>query len=152
MFVNVTILYLKMGRTHARTKGKSGSKKPAVVDLSFVILKAKEIEDLIVKFAKEGKKPSEIGLILRDTYGVPNVKKITGKSIGKILKDVQLELTLPEDLSALVSKAQALIKHLEVNTRDIHNKRGLQLIESKIRRLSGYYKNTGRIPANWRMN
>lgn len=141
-----------MARMHARVKGKSGSKKPVVADLSFVTLKKQEIEKLIVKMAKEDVKPSMIGITLRDTYGVPSVKKITGKSILAILEEAKVAAAIPEDLSALVVKAKKLKKHLELNTRDTHNKRGLQLIESKIRRLSGYYKKTGKIPANWSMN
>lgn len=83
---------------------------------------------------------------------MPSIKKLTGKSVTKILEDAKIVSNLPEDLEALVVKATKLKKHLEFNTRDTHNKRGLQLIESKIRRLSGYYKKEGRIPANWRLN
>lgn len=140
-----------MARIHARVKGKSGSKRPVVADLSFVTMKKKEVEELVVKLANEDNKPSVIGLILRDTYGVPSVKLVTGRSIGAILEEKKLSAKIPEDLQALVTKAQNLSKHLEKNTRDVHNKRGFQLIESKIRRLSKYYKQTGRIPANWSM-
>jgi small subunit ribosomal protein S15 len=147
-----TILYLKMARTHARRKGQSGSKRPVNADLSFVTLKAKEIEKLVTEFAKEDKRPSEIGLILRDTYGVPSIKKITGKSISKILEESKVNFTIPEDLQALVTKASKLRKHLENNTRDTHNKRGLQLIESRIRRLSNYYKRNNKLSQTWRYN
>lgn len=140
-----------MARIHARVKGKSGSKRPVVADLSFVTMKKKEVEELVVKLANEDNKPSVIGLILRDTYGIPSVKLVTGRSIGAILEEKKLSAKIPEDLQALVTKAQNLYKHLEKNSRDVHNKRGLQLIESKIRRLSNYYKQTGRIPANWSM-
>jgi small subunit ribosomal protein S15 len=142
-----------MARTHARVKGKSGSRRPVSADLSFVNIKAKEVEKLIVKMAKdEDKRQSEIGLILRDTYGVPSVKKLTGKSVSQILEEAKVSFNLPENLQALVIKANGLKKHLESNTRDTHNKRGMQLIESKIRRLSGYYKKKGKIPMNWRAN
>jgi small subunit ribosomal protein S15 len=57
---------------------------------------------------------------------------------------------VPEDLTALVVKAKALKKHLSFNKRDVHNKRGLILLESKIRRLSTYYKKTNRLAQNWR--
>lgn len=107
---------------------------------------------MVVKLASEDKKPSAIGLILRDTHGVPSVKAMTGKSIGKILEEKKMSLNIPEDLQALVVRAQKLKKHLEFNTRDVHNKRGLQLVEAKIRRLSTYYKKAGRIPQNWSVN
>jgi len=139
-----------MARIHARTKGKSGSTRPVEADLSFVQYKKKEVEALIVKLVKEDyKKPSEVGLILRDSYGIPSIKLITGRTISKILEENKLSLDVPEDLASLVSKVKSLKKHLESNTRDTHNKRGLILIESKIRRLVKYYKKNGRIASNW---
>jgi len=139
-----------MARTHARVKGKSGSSKPAVTDLSFVNLKKEEIIKLILEFANKDMSTSLIGLKLRDTYGIPNVKKIIGKSITEVLKENKLLSELPEDLNFLVIKARKLRKHLSLNSKDLHNKRGLILIESKIRRLSTYYKKTNRISSTWR--
>lgn len=142
-----------MARIHARTKGKSGSSKPATPDLSFVTVKPKEVENLIVKMAKEeNMSASLIGITLRDTYAVPNVKALCGKSIGDILGENNLKSSVPEDLQALVDKVYTLKKHLEHNNRDIHNKRSLLLTESKIRRLTKYYKRVGKIPQNWRYN
>jgi len=138
-----------MARTHARVKGKSGSTKPVATDLSFVQMKKGEVEKLVVKLAKEDMLPSKIGLVLRDAYGVPSVKKVTGKSVSQILDAAKVTFDVPEDLKALVVKATRLSKHLGLNRRDIHNRRGLALIEAKIRRLSTYYKKTGKIPANW---
>ena len=97
-----------MARTHARVKGKSGSTKPAVADLSFVTLKKEEAIKLIVDMAKDDVSLSVIGLKLRDTYGVPSVKKLVGSSISQILKDNKIESSVPEDLNALVVKAKAL--------------------------------------------
>lgn len=142
-----------MARTHARTKGKSGSSRPVTPDLSFVTMKAKDVEKLIVTMAKEDATPaSKIGLILRDTYAIPSVKALCGKSVTQILVDNGVKSSIPEDLNALVAKVQALKKHLANNTRDIHNKRGLILLEAKIRRLSTYYKKKGVIPTNWGYN
>lgn len=142
-----------MARTHARVKGKSGSTKPVVTDLSFVTVKKADVEKLVLELAKEDVKSSMIGLILRDSHGIPSVKKMTGKSVGKILEENKINVaSIPEDLTALVVKVRGLKKHLGMNTRDIHNKRSLQLIEAKIRRLAKYYKNTGKIPANWSLN
>lgn len=141
-----------MARIHSRTKGRSGSHKPVDADLSIVSLKAKEIEELVVKLAQDDVKPSMVGIILRDRYAVPSVKKVTGKSVTDILAGAKIISDIPEDLQALVNKATALKKHLESNTRDVHNKRGLILVESKIRRLTKYYKNTGRVAQNWSYN
>lgn len=141
-----------MARIHARVKGKSGSHRPVVKDLSFVTMTKKDVETLIVKLAKEDVKSSMIGTILRDSHGVPDVKALTGKSIGDILKVAKITTVIPEDLNALVIRQIALKKHLGLNKKDLHNKRGLILMESRIRRLSKYYKKTGRIPANWSYN
>lgn len=141
-----------MARIHARVKGKSGSTRPVVKDLSFVTMTKKDVESLIVKLAKDDVKPSMIGTILRDSHGVADVKALTGKSIGDILSAAKLTAQIPEDLNALVIKAVALKKHLANNKKDLHNKRGLILMESKIRRLSKYYKKTGKVPQNWSYN
>ncbi len=111
---------------------------------------AKEIEDLIVKLAKEDKTPSEIGSILRDSYGITSVKDATDKKLGYFLEKNKLASDIPEDLENLIQKAVKLRKHLESHKKDIHNKRNLALIESKIRRLVKYYKNTRKLTADWR--
>jgi small subunit ribosomal protein S15 len=43
-------------------------------------------------------------------------------------------------------KALGLRKHLGDNKKDLHNKRQLNLTESKIRRLVRYYRGTKKIP------
>ena len=140
-----------MARMHARKKGKSGSKHPLrTVKPEFVAYDQSEIEELIVKLGKEGHSPSRIGIILRDQYGIPSVKEVAGKKMGYFLKKNTLASETPEDLQNLIKKAVNLRKHLERNSRDKHNKRGLQLIESKIRRLSKYYKREGKLPKDWR--
>ena len=140
-----------MARMHSRKKGKSGSSKPVnPVAPAWVPLKAKEIEMLIVKLAKEGVPASKIGLLLRDQYGIPSVKVVVGKSISALLKEKDLVNEIPEDLMALIRKAVLIRKHLEENHKDQPGKRGLILTESKILRLSKYYKGTGRLDASWK--
>ena len=139
-----------MARMHARRKGKSGSRKPpGKTPPAWVDKSKKECEKLVIKLAKEGKSASEIGLILRDTYGIPDVKALTGKKVTQILKENKLAPDLPEDFMNLIKKAVNLRKHLEKNPKDIHNKRGLQLVESKIKRLQRYYKRRGVLPLDW---
>lgn len=105
---------------------------------------------LVIKLAKEGKTSSEIGLVLRDTYGVPDVKSLTGKSISQMLAEKKLTPELPDDLIALMKKSIAIRKHLEANKKDEAAKRGLLLTESKIRRLLKYYKRIGRLAVDWK--
>ena len=140
-----------MARMHSRVKGKSGSKRPLEVKTpSWVRYKAKELEMIITKLAKESHSPTQIGLILRDTYGVPCVKQIMGKSILKILIEKKLSPTLPEDLTAVVKKSIILRKHLEENNHDQTARRGIMLTESKIKRLVKYYKAKKVLPQDWK--
>ena len=140
-----------MARMHARKKGKSGSHPPLEKQMpTWVRYKGKEAELLVGKLAKEGKSSSEIGIILRDSYGIPDVKMITGKSVSGILSEKKLAPELPEDLLNLIRRAIAIRKHLDANKQDMFAKRGLQRTESKIKRLVKYYKNSKRLPADWK--
>ncbi|MBD3209300.1 30S ribosomal protein S15 [Candidatus Woesearchaeota archaeon] len=140
-----------MARMHSRDKGRSGSTQPSKKSSpTWLQYKPKEVELLIVKYAKEGKSPSQIGTYLRDEYGIPDVKLVTGKSVSSVLRDKKLLGDIPEDLMALIRKAILLRKHLGVNHKDQPGRRGLRLTESKIMRLAKYYKGTGRLPASWK--
>ena len=139
-----------MARMHSRKKGKSGSKKPLKKPVvSWLRYTPKEVELLIVKLGKEAKSPSHIGLILRDTYGIPDTKELMGKSISHVLKEKNILPKLPEDLMALIRKNIMVKEHLQKNHKDMTAKHGLELTESKIRRLVKYYKASKRIPAEW---
>jgi len=116
----------------------------------WVTLSAAETEELVAKMAKDGYTSARIGLTLRDQYGVPDVKLLTGKCITEIMKEKGVASALPEDLSSLMRRAISLNVHLRDNRGDHSNKRGLQLIESKIRRLEHYYKDNGVLPADWK--
>ncbi|MHA1291226.1 MAG: 30S ribosomal protein S15 [Promethearchaeota archaeon] len=132
-----------MARLHSRKKGKSGSTRPSRLEKpTWVEYTAEEVENLVVKLARKGYSKSMIGIILRDSHGIPLVKVVTGKKISKILKEHEIETPLPEDLSNLVKKALNIRKHLESNHKDLQGKKGLQRTESKIYRLIRYYKKT----------
>jgi len=140
-----------MARMHSRKKGKSGSTRSLRKSKpSWVRYKGKEVEQLIIKLGKSGKFPSQIGVILRDSYGVYDVKELTGKKITQIIKESGIEIKIPEDFRALIRREIALIKHLEKNKHDMPSKRGLLLTESKIKRLAKYYKKTGKLPKDWK--
>lgn len=109
-----------------------------------------EIEEMVVKLGKEGMSSSRIGMVLRDQHAVPSVKLATGKTVLEILNDNDLSPKLPEDLMALLRKAINLNQHIQNGNRgDISNRRGLQLVESKIRRLVKYYKRMDVLPGDW---
>ena len=140
-----------MGRLHTHRHGKSHTIRPATLQVpSWITLSPKEIEELIVKYSKEGLTPSQIGLKLRDQHSIPLVKPITKKSVGEILKENDLQAEMPEDLDNIVRKAVGLQKHLKTNKGDNRNVRSLELIEAKVHRLSVYYKRIDRIPKTWK--
>ncbi len=91
-----------------------------------------------------------IGIILRDSYGIPDVKLATGKSVKRILAENGITWKIPEDMAFLMKKAINLDKHLKENPKDTANRRGMQLVEVRIRRLSKYYKRTGELPDKWK--
>ena len=137
---------------YSRRKGKSGSTKLAKRTPSWSAYKGKDVEKLVIKYAKAGKDPSEIGMILRDTYGIHSVQILTGKSITAITEENKLSKKLPEDLINLIKKMIAINQHLEKNKHDQTAKRGLLLTGSKIRRITKYYKSTKRLDAGWKLD
>lgn len=138
-----------MARMHSSGRGKSGSTRPADPDLSMVNYDNEEIKDLIVKLADEDMMPSEIGGELRDRYGIPNVKAVTGQSIKEIMEEEEFGLEIPEDLYKLMEKALKLNEHLKENKKDLDSKRSMRLVESKIRRLVNYYRGD-ELPEDWK--
>ncbi len=140
-----------MARMHSRKKGQSGSTKPLKTKKpSWERYNKTEIEAIITKLAKSGKTPSQIGIILRDSYGIPDVKLLVNKRITSLLRESNLLPKLPEDLTNLIKKEIIILKHLELNRKDQPSKRGLQITESKIKRLAKYYKRTNKLPKTWR--
>ncbi|MFO7791534.1 MAG: 30S ribosomal protein S15 [Candidatus Saliniplasma sp.] len=140
-----------MSRMHNSKRGRSGSTRPYITsNPDWVKMDAEEIEEKILQLYKRGKTPSEIGVILRDQYAVPNVQLATDKDVTDILEENGVYQDFPQDLLNLMEKAVNLSEHLEENSKDLKNKRGLQLVESKIRRLTKYYKEEGKIPEEWK--
>ena len=140
-----------MGRLHTHNHGKAHSIRPIESKFSsWVKQDPKEIEELVIKYAKDGNTPSQIGIKLRDQHAIPLVKPIINKTISDILDQTDLKSEIPEDLNNIVTKAVGLQKHLKSNKNDRRNIRSLELIEAKVHRLSVYYKKIGRIPKNWK--
>jgi small subunit ribosomal protein S13e len=149
---------------HSNGKGMSSSALPYKrTPPSWVKTTAAEVNDQICKFAKKGQTPSQIGVLLRDSMGIPQVKSVTGSKILRILKASGLAPEIPEDVSCtllaqvsatcaifwtatllqlyhLIKKAVAMRKHLERNRKDKDGKFRLILVESRIHRLARYYK------------
>ncbi|MGA3359054.1 MAG: 30S ribosomal protein S15 [Halobacteriota archaeon] len=137
-----------MARMHARRKGVSGSTRPLKSNVP-ITMTPEEVQKVVVELRNSGLSSSQIGIVLRDTYGIPDVKLVTKKSLTEVLRDGGVAPELPEDLFNLITKALNLRDHLEENKKDLHNKRALQLTESKIRRLVNYYKSRAVLPNEW---
>ena len=140
-----------MGRMYGSGKGISKSsipykKKPP----RWLNVDSNEVVKQIEALAKKGYKPSQIGVILRDNFAIPQSRLITGAKILRILKKKGLAPQIPEDLYHLMKRAVSVRKHIEKNKRDRDSKYRLILVESKIHRLVRYYKLTKQIPSNWR--
>ncbi len=134
-----------MARMHTRRRGSSSSDRPANEEQpEWSHDDADAVEERVVELAEKGLSSSEIGIELRDNgvdgEPVPDVKLVTGKKITEILEDNDLEPRYPEDLVNLMEKAVRLNRHMDENQTDASNKRALQNVESKIRRLVDYYR------------
>lgn len=140
-----------MGRMHSGGKGIAKSALPYKrTPASWLKTTASLVEDHVCKLAKKGYTPSLIGNTLRDSHGIAQVKSITGSKILRLLKKNGLAAEIPEDLYMLIKKAVAVRKHLERNKKDKDSKFRLILIESRIHRLSRYYRLSKKLPANWK--
>ena len=109
-----------------------------------------DVEQHCCKLAKKGLTPSQIGVILRDSHGIPQVRSVTGSKILRLLKKNGLAPAIPEDLYCLIKKAVAIRKHLDRNRPDKDSKFRLILIESKIHRITRYYRKTRQLAPNWK--
>eukprot|EP00878_Enallax_costatus_P041880 GHUV01048795.1.p2 GENE.GHUV01048795.1~~GHUV01048795.1.p2 ORF type:complete len:152 (-),score=40.52 GHUV01048795.1:89-544(-) len=134
-----------MGRMHSKGKGMSSSALPYKrTPPSWCKTSSTEVTDHICKLAKKGMTPSQIGVLLRDSHGIPQVTSVTGSKVLRILKGAGLAPEIPEDLYFLIKKAVSMRKHLERNRKDKDGKFRLILVESRIHRLARYYKVRGR--------
>ena len=139
-----------MARMHSRKKGKSGSRKPLVKKAEWVKYKPAEIEGIVTKLAGKDMHAAHIGIILRDQYGIPSVKAACGKKVLQILNEKELTPSLPDDMINLLRRAVKLRAHLDSKKHDRYSRRGLELTESKIRRLAKYYKKTNVLEEKWK--
>ena len=68
-----------MGRLHSNGKGISASAIPySRTPPAWLKTTPEQVVDQICKLAKKGATPSQIGVVLRDSHGVAQVKVVTG--------------------------------------------------------------------------
>ena len=140
-----------MSRIHSGRKGKAGSHRPyPLMKPEWVTVSAEEVTAQAVQIAKGGIPAAQVGQSLRDSFGVPSVRAVTGKRLGALLAENGQRPEIPDDLQALLKRVVHLQRHLETHPKDRANRRGLALMESRIRRLARYYRQRRRIPEDWR--
>ena len=140
-----------VGRLHSHRHGKSHSTRPIKPAAPVWVKQSPDdVRALVVRYAKDGLTPSQIGIKLRDQHAIPLVQAMTGQTMSAILEDGGISPDMPEDLDNMVKKAVGLQRHLKANKGDRRNVRSLELIEAKIHRLSVYYKRTGKIQPGWK--
>ncbi|MBI2547541.1 MAG: 30S ribosomal protein S15 [Candidatus Aenigmarchaeota archaeon] len=142
-----------MARIYSGKKGKASSHRPPYKTVpKWLKYNKEDIEKIIVDLSKQKHTSAMIGTILRDSYGIPDSTVVTEKPISEIMKENSLYPTLPEDLMFLLRKAVSLKKHMTSFKKDKHSQRGLENLESKIRRLVKYYVRKGKLPKSWAYN
>ncbi|KAI6191837.1 40S ribosomal protein S13 [Aphelenchoides bicaudatus] len=140
-----------MGRMHNPGKGISRSALPYRRSVpNWLKLTSTDVEEQIERLARKGLRPSQIGVVLRDSHGVAQVRRVTGNKIVRILKKKGMAPEIPEDLYHLIKKAVNIRKHLERSRKDIDSKYRLILVESRIHRLARYYKTQQQLPTTWK--
>jgi len=111
-----------------------------------------QVELLILKMVKEGYSLAQIGQILRDQYGILDVREVLGIKLKRFLEKKGAKPQIPDDLKALFKRYLAVKKHLLIHKKDKHSKRGLLIIESRIKRLIRYYKEKGELDPKFRFD
>ncbi len=140
-----------MARIHSHRHGKSQPTRPSSkTPPTWVTSDPAAVKTAILTLAKEGLTQSQIGVALRDDYGVPLVKPVLGKSVKEVLAEGKVSPKIPQDLQDLIDRAQRVQKHLQVHGSDRKNVHSLELVEAKIYRLAQYYKEKGVLPGDFR--
>lgn len=95
----------------------------------------KEMKKIIVELS-EKHQPAQIGLILRDQYGIPTTK-IFGKKLKTYLEEAGIN-TNPE-LENAEKKLEKIREHLKDNITDRKAKHKILKAQSKVNKAKKYY-------------
>jgi len=117
------------------TSQKSSTEKPA-----WLKMKEQDIIKIIAELS-EKYQPAQIGLVLRDNYGIPTTK-IYGKKLLSYLKELGKN-TNPE-LENAGKKVERMKEHLKSNVTDRKAKHKLQKAQSRLNVLKKYYSDKKR--------
>ena len=79
---------------------------------------------------------SQIGMILRDQYGIPTTR-VFGKKLKSYLEELGIETK--EDLVNAVNKVDSLKEHMKNNVTDKRSKHKLQKAQAHLNKVKRYY-------------
>lgn len=112
-----------------KSKKSQELKKPVWLKYS-----KEEVEAIIIKLANKGLTAEKIGLVLRDQYGIPNVK-LYNLRIKEILKDKFQEPTTIN----LKKRLEKIINHYKKNKQDKKAERSLIITKAKLKKREDYH-------------
>ncbi len=128
-----------MAKTKTETKNSKTEKTDKPKFSVSKKTKKNDIEEIVVKLAKQGMTSEKIGLVLRDTYGISKTKlKLSEKKISQILKENNLYEDA--DLKNLDKKIESIKKHLTKNKQDKRTRRALTILNARLKKLKKYKK------------
>ena len=96
-----------------------------------------EVKAIIQKLSNKGLTSEKIGLVLRDQYGIPDVKLFSLK-IKKVLEE-QGKFEEP-GIKNLDAKLQEIIQHCKKNKKDKNAERSLIITSAKLKKQRDYQK------------
>jgi ribosomal protein S15P/S13E len=102
---------------------------------TWIKMKEPELKKIIAELAKKNS-PSQIGLILRDQYGIPTTN-VFGKKLKAYLKELGIERN--EDLENAEKKVNKMKEHLKNNITDRNSKHRLQKAQSRLNTIRKYF-------------
>lgn len=102
---------------------------------TWVKMKEPELKKIILELS-EKHAPSQIGIILRDQYGIPTTK-IFGKKLKAYMKELGIDRN--EDLENAEKKVANLKEHLKNNITDRSAKHKLQHAQSRLNITKKYF-------------
>lgn len=102
---------------------------------TWVKMKEPELKKVILELS-EKYAPSQIGIVLRDQYGIPSTK-VFGKKLKAYLKELGIEQN--EDLENADKKVTKLKEHLKGNITDRSAKHKLQHAQSRLNIIKKYF-------------
>jgi ribosomal protein S15P/S13E len=116
----------------ASFKNPCPTKRIMVEKAEWAKLKPSEVENLIVENGKKGLSPERIGLVLRDSHGIPKTK-LYGLKIGQVLAKHKITTeTLEGRLNKKIAKLE---KHSVKHKHDYTSKRKAVMYAARVRKM-----------------